>query len=132
MRSLGDCALRPRGEEDNGDGVRDGERDERRAWLRRWRRSVAGVTSAVTEADGSAFLLLIRLLLVGAEQQVVGAQQPPFPSAASRKVGLLLAAFLSSGLAALSLDLLLRDSHRLRTNRSGPCGRSSGSRRSCR
>ena len=124
---------RREGEEDNdGDGVRE------RAWLWLWRpRSVAGgVTSAVTEADGSApLLLLIRLLLVGAEQQVVGAQQPPFfvPSA-RRRMGLLPLALSPSaaGLAALSLDLLLSDSHRLRANRSGPRGRSSGCWRSCR
>ena len=128
---------RPRreGGEDNdgGDGVRE------RAWPWPWRpRSAAGgVTSAVTEADGSAapLLLLIRLLLVGAEQQVVGAQQPPFfvPSA-RRRMGLLPLAFGSSaaGLAAFSLDLLLSDSHRLRANRSGPRGRSSGCWRSCR
>ena len=119
------------GEDNDGDGVRE------RAWLWRPLSVAGGVTSAVTEADGSAaLLLLIRLLLVGAEQQVVGAQQPPFfvPSA-RRKMGLLPLAFWSSaaaGLAALSLDLLLSDSHRLRANRSGPRGRSSGCWRSCR
>ena len=147
MRSFGDCAcaappLRPRGE-DNGDGVWERERDERRARPRRWRRSVAGVTSAMTEeaavGSAAAFFLLTRLrLLVGAEQQPVGPQQPPFPSA-RRRMGLPpppppppLLAFLSSGLAALSFDLLLRDSHRLRLDRSGPWRRSSGSCRSCR
>ena len=131
--------MRSRSRGEDGDGVWEGERDPVRRARPRWgRRSVAGVTRAVTEeADGSAtaFLLpLIRRLLVGAEQHPVGAQQPPFfPSSARRKMGLLpFLAFFSAGLAALSFDFLLRDSHRLRLDRSGPCGRSSASCLSCR